>query len=195
MHNDLGLCYHRRGMLPEATKELARAVELNPDSKLYRNNLAAVYVDQGKYSEALRQLTMAHGEAVGHYNLGYFLTQKNQPELAKIEFQKAAEADPQLVPAQQWLARLAEPPMHGGAQLAAGPISTDARAQMASTIESVPSVTPPASRRPGIAAQPTSSFRFVSSASAVEEPAVTIHATANPADVQFARVRRPSRRR
>ena len=54
VHNDLGLCYHRRGMLPEATKALQKAVELKPDSKLYRNNLAAVYVDQGKNKERWR---------------------------------------------------------------------------------------------------------------------------------------------
>ncbi len=188
VHNDLGLCYHRRGMLPEAAKALARAAELNPESKLYRNNLAAVYVDQGKYKEALRELTMAHGEAVAHYNLGYFLTQKKQPELAKIEFEKAVEKDPKLVPAQQWLARLAEPRVHDDALLAGGPVSTDSRAQMASTIDSVRPTTPATSQpasAPAIPAPPASTFRFVSSASVVEEPSVTIHATANPVGVQF----------
>lgn len=109
VHNDLGLCYHRRGMLPEAAKELQRTVELNPDRKLYRNNLAAVYVDQGKSKEALAQLTIAHGEAVGNYNLAYLLVKKQDNPSALAHFRKAAEIDPTLVAAQQWIEKLSTP--------------------------------------------------------------------------------------
>ena len=142
------------------------AAELNADSKLYRNNLAAVYVDQGKYKEALKQLTMAHGEAVGHYNLGYYLTQKNQPELALAEFRQASEKDPNLAPAQQWIAKLSQPRLHSDAQLASGPISVDNRAQMASIIEQQRSAAGMGNQRPFIGGEPPSTFRFVSSTSA-----------------------------
>jgi tetratricopeptide (TPR) repeat protein len=114
LHNDLGLCYHRRGMLPDATKSLRRAVELRGDNKLYRNNLAAVYVEQGKTKEALSQLTAAHGEAVGNYNLAYLLTQKQNNAEALVYFRKAAEKDPSFVGAQQWISKLA--PGQGGPQ-------------------------------------------------------------------------------
>jgi tetratricopeptide (TPR) repeat protein len=106
VHNDLGLCYHRRGKLPEATRELKRAVELEGDNKLYRNNLAAVYVEQDNESEALAQLTAAHGKSVGHYNLGYLLMQKNNRQGALQHFQMAAQIDPGLVAARQWVTRL-----------------------------------------------------------------------------------------
>ncbi len=109
VHNDLGLCYHRRNMLPEATRELRRAVDLDGDSKLYRNNLAAVYVEQGKQKEALSHLIAAHGTSVGHYNLGYLLMQKQDNEAALREFRKAAETDPNMQAARQWVARLSTP--------------------------------------------------------------------------------------
>jgi Flp pilus assembly protein TadD len=110
VHNDLGLCYHRRGKLQEATRELKRAVELEGDNKLYRNNLAAVYVEQGKDSEALAQLTAAHGRSVAHYNLGYLLLQKKNHPAALHHFQTAAQMDPNLIAAQQWVAKLSSGP-------------------------------------------------------------------------------------
>jgi tetratricopeptide (TPR) repeat protein len=105
-HNDLGLCYHRRGKLPEATRELKRAVELEGENKLYRNNLAAVYVEQGQEQNALAQLTAAHGNSVAHYNLGYLLMQKQKQGAALEQFQLAAQMDPNLIAAQQWVAKL-----------------------------------------------------------------------------------------
>jgi len=106
VHNDLGLCYHRHGKLNEAAKCLDRAVDLKPDSKLYRNNLAAVYVEQGKNKDALAQLVAAHGEAVGHYNLGYMLTQKHDLEGALAHFRQAQAKDASLVAASQWIEKL-----------------------------------------------------------------------------------------
>ena len=164
------------------------------DSKLYRNNLAAVYVEQGKNSEALAQLTAAHGKAVAHYNLGYLLMQKEPARAGDDRLPEGGRSRSAARAAQEWIARLAGPPMHGGAT--GGRADLDRRAaQMASTIESVPSVTPPASRRPGIAAQPTSSFRFVSSASAVDRAGRDDSRHGQSRGRAIARVRRPSRRR
>jgi TPR repeat protein len=109
VHNDLGLCYHHHDMLPEAAKSLQRAVELSGDHKLYRNNLAAVFVDQRKTNEALAQLIIAHGEAVGHYNLAYLLVKKQDNSAALAHFRTAAEMDPALAAAQQWIAKLSSP--------------------------------------------------------------------------------------
>ena len=63
-------------MMDEATRELKKAVEFDGENKLYRNSLAAAYVEQGKYKEATAQLVSAHGKSVGNYNMGYLLTQK-----------------------------------------------------------------------------------------------------------------------
>jgi Flp pilus assembly protein TadD len=126
VHNDLGLCYHRRGMLTEANKSLSKAVELESHKKLYRDNLAAVLVDQGKPEEALTQLSKAHGEAVGNYNLAYLLVQKHDNQNALQHFRRAAQLDPGLAEAQQWVAQLTAPmgspygPPAGAAPMTAG---------------------------------------------------------------------------
>ena len=120
VHNDLGLCYHRRGMLPEATKSLQKAVSLQSENKLYRNNLAAVFVERSMNQEALSELVAAHGDSVGHYNLAYLLEQKADHKAALTHFQVAAQKDPSLLAAQQWVARLSTPQV-GGTQVAAAP--------------------------------------------------------------------------
>jgi tetratricopeptide (TPR) repeat protein len=114
-HNDLGLCYHRNGLLKEAEESLTKAVELEPGQKLYRNNLAAVLVDQGKAQQAQSQLITAHGPGIGNYNLGYLLAQRPDKAAALPYFHQALQADPSLEPARQWIAQLspqqAMPPM------------------------------------------------------------------------------------
>jgi tetratricopeptide (TPR) repeat protein len=109
VHNDMGLCLHRHNKLNDAAKSLSEAVERDPDSKLYRANLAAVYVDQGKTSEALEQLVHAHGQPVGHYNLAYLLMQKKETTAALHHFKEAARLDPTFGEARQWVAQLAPP--------------------------------------------------------------------------------------
>jgi Flp pilus assembly protein TadD len=101
-HNDLGLCYARRGMPAEAIQSLTKATELQPNRELYRNNLASVLVEQNKSDEALAQLKAVHGEAVAHYNLGYLLQQRGREQLAASHFQRAAMLDPNLMVARQW---------------------------------------------------------------------------------------------
>ncbi len=106
VYNDLGLCFHRRGMMNESHSSLVKAVELAPERKLYRNNLATVNVEQGNLDAALAQLTAAHGQAAGHYNLGYLLAKKGDRAGALVHFQQAAVFDPTLAAAQQWAAKL-----------------------------------------------------------------------------------------
>ena len=125
VHNDMGLCYHRRGMLNDANKALTTAVELEPHKKLYRDNLAAVLVDQGKTEDALAQLTKAHGEPVGNYNLAYLLVQKHDNAQALHHFQRAAQLDPTLTAAHHWIAQLSP----GSAPVATRPVAMVAQRQ------------------------------------------------------------------
>lgn len=108
LYNDLGMSYQRRGMLKESAQSLSKAIELRPDRKLYRNNLATVLVDLGKPQEALNQLVAANGQAVGHYNLGFLLGRAGQPQMALAEFQQALVHDPGMVEAQDWIAHLTQ---------------------------------------------------------------------------------------
>ena len=106
-YNDLGLCFARRGMLKDSSQALAKAVELQPDRALYRNNLAGVLVEQNRVDEALAQLKAAHPEAVAQYNLAVMLQQHRQDALAYNHFQRALEIDPSMSQAREWTQRLA----------------------------------------------------------------------------------------
>lgn len=105
-HNDLGLCYARRGMLSESRASLERAVSLQPAKKLYRNNLATVLVELGQDEQAIAHLTAAWGPAAASHNLGVLLKDSGQPEKAREYFARALQYNPQLEVARRQLATL-----------------------------------------------------------------------------------------
>lgn len=106
IYNDLGLCYARQAKYGDAAKALSRAIELQPDRALYRNNIATVFVVQGRVNEALAHLTDAHGAAVAHYNVGYLLHKRGQRRQALEQFKLALQADPSMTSAGQWIESL-----------------------------------------------------------------------------------------
>ena len=138
VHNDLGICYARQGMLTESSAELSKAVELQPDKKLYRNNLAQLQVEQNHMGEAFVNLKAAHGESIAHYNLGYLLNQKGSSQAAAEQFALALRSDPTFAQAQQMLDRVA-----AKESLAQGPATTARGA----TPDVVPQVAPAANVR------------------------------------------------
>jgi tetratricopeptide (TPR) repeat protein len=106
VYNDLALCYQRRGLLDESTAMLWKATRLQPKRPLFHNNLAAVLVDAGRSDEALAELLTTNSEAVAHYNLACLLHRKGDDTLAVNHFRQAVAFDANMVPAQQWLAKL-----------------------------------------------------------------------------------------
>ncbi len=106
VYNDRGLSLQRRGKLDDAVRFFARAIELQPDKPLYRNNIAAVLVAMQRNDEALSQLTYVHGPAVGHYNLAILLHRKGVDQDAQYHFAVAAQMDPRLDTAREWAERL-----------------------------------------------------------------------------------------
>jgi Flp pilus assembly protein TadD len=115
--NDLGLCLHRQGQLSESATALREAVRLQPERKLYTNNLATVLVEQGRRDEAFSILAAAHGTAAAHYNVGYLLQQQGDKRSALEQFQMAANTDPSMSAAQEWIAKLSS--SSGGAPMMA----------------------------------------------------------------------------
>ncbi len=109
-HNDLGLCYARRGMLNESAVELAKAVELQPQKQLYRNNIATVFVELGRPEQALQHLMVTEQPAVAHYNLACLLQQRGQAQAAASHFAQAARHDPSLPGVQEWTRQVAGGP-------------------------------------------------------------------------------------
>jgi tetratricopeptide (TPR) repeat protein len=108
--NDLGLCYARRGMLNESVVELAKAIELQPQKQLYRNNIATVFVEMGRPQQALQHLMATEQPAVAHYNLACLLHQRGQSQVAAQHFAQAAQLDPSLPGVQQATRQVAGAP-------------------------------------------------------------------------------------
>jgi tetratricopeptide (TPR) repeat protein len=105
-YNDLGLSYERRGKLDESAQSIAKAIQLQPDKPLYRNNIAAILVEMHRNDEALAQLTRAHGPAGAHYNLAILLHRSGNDRDAQFHFAQAAQIDPSLSAAREWARRL-----------------------------------------------------------------------------------------
>ena len=104
--NDLGLCFARRNMLPQSLSALERAIQLAPDRRLYRNNIATVLVEMGNVDAAFGHLKAVHDEAVAYYNLGYLMLQKGESGAASRLFSEALAKNPSLVEARIWLRKL-----------------------------------------------------------------------------------------
>jgi len=104
--NDLGLCLARQNLLPQSLSALERAVQLAPERRLYRNNIATVLVEQGNVDAAFGHLKAVHEEAVAYYNLGYLMLKKGEPKAASRLFAEALAKNPSLVEARIWLRKL-----------------------------------------------------------------------------------------
>lgn len=149
VHNDLGLCHARNRDYRQAIVSLNRAVELEPNRKLYRNNLATVLVESGDNDGALKQLAAVHGEAVACYNLGYLLQKKGQKELAMKLFATALEKDPSLVQAKTWLDQLQNAPSAVPGQPAMATASRPPLPSASAVPSGVPAQSPPDAPLPG----------------------------------------------
>ncbi len=104
--NDLGLCYARRRMFNESAAALSKAVALQPDRELYRNNLASVLIEQNRPQDALKQLQAVQADSVAHYNIGFLLQTRGDDRLAAAYFKKASELDPTFAQAHDWEMRM-----------------------------------------------------------------------------------------
>jgi Tfp pilus assembly protein PilF len=109
IRNDLGLCLARQRNLDGAIAELTRAVQLQPDKVLYRNNLSTVLVQRGLVEEAFKHLAHVHPPAAAHYNLGFLLRQQGNEPAAREQFARAVQIDPNFAPAREYLAELSPP--------------------------------------------------------------------------------------
>jgi predicted Zn-dependent protease len=104
--NDLGLCYARQGKFDQAIEHLEKAVALQPERELYRNNIATVLVEMGRTNEAVAQVAAVYGEPIAHYNVGILLQQQGKREQSIEQLSLAVRQDPAMEQAREWLARL-----------------------------------------------------------------------------------------
>lgn len=105
-YNDLAHLYALQGNWVAAVDTMTQAVKIEPTNKLYRGNAAMILVQAGRSDDALAQLIAVHPIDIAEYNLGYLLMQKGDQGQAARHFATALEANPNLVPARQMLARV-----------------------------------------------------------------------------------------
>jgi Tfp pilus assembly protein PilF len=105
-HNDFGLCLARQGKLQPSIQELERAISLQADKPLYRNNAATVLVELRDDQRALAHLAAVHGPALAHYNMGQLLVQRKRASEAAGYYVRALELDPSMQAAHAALAQM-----------------------------------------------------------------------------------------
>jgi Tfp pilus assembly protein PilF len=154
--NDLGLCLARQGKLDASLQMIEQAVQLHPAKPLYRNNAATVLVEMRQDQKALAHLTAVHGSAAANFNVGQLLVQRARPNEAVPYFVAAIEQNPEMVAAQEALAKLQGTEVSTETATASAPTADTASAPTTTVNESVPEVAtqpaPPAST-PGVAPQ------------------------------------------
>jgi Flp pilus assembly protein TadD len=92
--NDLGYALYLSGKYNQAVKLLKRAVQSDPDSKRFRNNLALAQFRLGKTDDAKKSFIAAGGDFDGHFNMGTLLSRTGKTEEAIGEFEAARRINP-----------------------------------------------------------------------------------------------------
>lgn len=105
-YSNLALCYEMAGRPGEAEQTYKAGIERDPSESTTRNNYGRMLARQGRWDEALAQLSTVLKPAEVHYNLGTVCEEQGKREEAKAYYRKALELDPNLRDARSRLAAL-----------------------------------------------------------------------------------------
>ena len=105
--NGMGLCHATHDNFKAALPALERAVQLAPRELKYRNNIAMVLVEMGRYGDAFAHFKTQYDDPVAHYNLAYLLQKRGDKQMALQHFAAAVQKNPQFEEARTWLNHLA----------------------------------------------------------------------------------------
>jgi tetratricopeptide (TPR) repeat protein len=100
---ELGMCHSRQKQWDKGIEALAKAVELDPENRLYVNTLGFAQARAGRYEESLASFQRVNSEGQAHYRLAQMLQHVQQPVLCKYHLQVALQKDPRLEAAQKML--------------------------------------------------------------------------------------------
>ena len=103
---ELGMCYAQQKEWEPAIQNLRKAVEMDPEKRLYNNMLGYTLARVGQYDESLKVFERLENEQEAHYRLAWVLKHLNQTELAKQQLQAALQKDPAMKDARNLLAEL-----------------------------------------------------------------------------------------
>jgi tetratricopeptide (TPR) repeat protein len=107
LHFDLGMTHCRKKEFTAGLPDLKKAMELDPENRLYVDTLGYTLARAGQQDEALAVFTRVHGKAMAHYMLARMLEHMQDRDQCQRHLQLALADDPQLEVAQAMLMRLA----------------------------------------------------------------------------------------
>ncbi len=92
-HNNLGMVYHKKGMVDEAISEYKKALTINPNLADVHLSLGDIYDEKGRLDKAIseykRALVIVPNLAEAHYNLGNAYHKKGELDKAINEYKRA----------------------------------------------------------------------------------------------------------
>lgn len=104
--NDFGYNLYLMDRRPEAESAFRRALEINPQNKSARANLAMLLGESRRFDESLAEFRRAGTEAEAQANLGYVKTQTGDLDGAVACYHRALALDDSLKPAAEALLQL-----------------------------------------------------------------------------------------
>lgn len=105
-YSNLGFCYELAGQPADAEAAYKLGVARDGRHVACRTNYGLMLARAGRINEAVIQLQAVLPEAQVHYNLAVVYEQQGHKELAKAEYRRSVDLDPQLVEARNRLAAL-----------------------------------------------------------------------------------------
>jgi tetratricopeptide (TPR) repeat protein len=97
-HNNLGVLYYQKGLVPEAVAAFARALELDPRMQVAQSNLEIAYRDSGHYdlrvAELQERLRRAPDDRDARWELGRTYAYLKQHAEAVAEFEALLARNP-----------------------------------------------------------------------------------------------------
>ncbi|MCA9132974.1 MAG: tetratricopeptide repeat protein [Planctomycetales bacterium] len=106
-YNELASMQQQQGRTAEALASVNKAIEMEPASPRYRNNLAGMLVSSGRSDEAVQQLQQVFPPAVANYNVAYLHFTHQNLAGAQQHLQLALQADPNLKEARDLMEKIA----------------------------------------------------------------------------------------
>lgn len=103
---NLGFCYELAGDPEKAESTYKQGISAEPKGEPCRVNYGLMLARSGRTNEALLQFQAVLSVAKAHYNIASVLEQQGKRDQARIEYEKALEADPNLLDARARLASL-----------------------------------------------------------------------------------------
>lgn len=107
---EVGLCHHRRKDLAESVKCFNKALELDPENRIYHKKLGFTLAWMGQIDQGLAHLARAQGAALAHCNIARVLIEREDRHGAHQHVTIALRENRELPEAQALLAWLEGPP-------------------------------------------------------------------------------------